>query len=168
MPDLDTQRRIRALEDKLERLRKADAVLTALSCRVFNSAAISITTSGVNQALTFNSETYDNGGFHDTGSNTGRLTFPNTGTYIVTGHAEFASNATGYRQLFIQRNGTDPLASILVPAVNGAVTVLSVATLFLFSANDYAELVVTQTSGGALNVDAVNFYTPYFAAARIA
>lgn len=138
-----------------------------ISARVFNTAAISITTSGTNQALTFDSETYDLGDLHSTSVNTGRLTFPYAGTYIVSGHVEFASNATGYRQAFIRRNGSEALASLLVPAVNGAVTVLSVSTLFLFAVNDYVELVVTQTSGAALNVDAVNFYTPYFAAARI-
>ncbi len=166
MPSLDTQRQIAVLADQLERLRKADAG-TGISARVFNTAAISIAVSGTNQALTFNAETYDTASFHSTLSDTGRLTMPYPGTYIISGHVQFASNATGFRQAFIRRNGTEALASLLVQAVNGAVTVLSVSTAFLFSVNDYVELVVTQTSTAALNVDAVDFYTPYFTAVKV-
>ncbi len=75
------------------------------AARVYNDAAISVTTSGVPQALTFNSEEYDYNGLHSTSTNTSRLTAAIGGIYTITGHATYTSNATGIRQLTIRKNG---------------------------------------------------------------
>lgn len=160
----DVLRRVAALEKAMRRPRAE--VAPRIGCRIFNTSPIALTT-GINTALTFDSETYDVGNLHSTSVNTGRITVSDPGIYVFTGHVEFASNATGVRQLFIRRNGTEALGVILVPAVSGAVTVLSVATEFLMSAGDYVELVALQTSGGNLNVNASNFYSPYFTAVRV-
>jgi hypothetical protein len=139
----------------------ADRLGTGLRARVYNSAAITLTT-GVAAALTFNSETYDTSSIHDTGANTSRLTAPRTANYHIWGNVEFASNATGLREIYILRNGTDALAVHLEAAVNGAVTVLPICTDFQLTAGDYVELWALQNSGGNLNVQASNFYSPYF------
>lgn len=137
------------------------------NCEVFNSGAIALTTA-TNTVLTFDSESWDNGGFHSTVTNTSRLTVPVGGLYLFTGHVEFASNATGYRQIYLQLNGSIIFAIQRAPAVNGSVSILSIAAPYLCASSDYAELFATQTSGGNLNVDAANFYTPYFTVQRIA
>lgn len=107
------RRRLEALET-LERGRFA--------ARVYNSADISIATSGLPQALTFDSEEYDYGGLHSVASNTGRLTAVVGGIYVISGHATFASDATGLRQLSIRKNGA---SSPWYDAVSGCIAAYS-------------------------------------------
>lgn len=133
-------------------------------CRVYNSAAISHTTSGTPQALTFNSERFDVGGCHSTSSNTSRLTVPagEGGKYLIFAAFAFAPNSAGYRQGYFRINGATIVAVDSKPAVNGAGTEFAFSTLYALAAGDYVELVVNQTSGGALNVDGTGSYTPEF------
>lgn len=122
-------------------------------CRVYNSANISIATSGTPQALTFNSERFDTDSMHSTVSNTGRITFTTAGTYEIGAHVVFDPNSTGYRDLTIRLNGTTTIAYDRDTPIGGGVsTVMFLVSLWAFSAGDYIEVVVTQTSGGALNV----------------
>lgn len=44
---------------------------------------------------------------------------------------------------------------------------LSIGTVYDMSANDYVEVVVLQTSGGALNLEAQANHSPEFSAVRI-
>lgn len=132
-------------------------------CRVYNNANISITTSGVSQALTFNSERYDNFAIHSTSSNTSRLIAPRTGIYSIFGHVEFASNATGLRSIVIYANGTTNIAVEGKTAVGGGLsTYCSVSTIYALSAGQYVELLANQTSGGALNVLSTGNMSPEF------
>lgn len=134
-------------------------------CRVYNSAAISLT-HNTDAALTFNSERYDVGGCHSTASNTSRITIPagEGGKYLLTGHVEFASNATGDRQLSFRLNGTTVLAAQRVGANGSSVTILSLSTVYALAAGDYVELWALQSSGGALNATASGNYSPEFSA----
>ena len=134
------------------------------SCRVYNSAAISITTSGTAQALTFNSERYDTDTMHDTATNTGRITIKTAGLYVVFALVEFASNATGYRQAYIRLNGTTVIAAQSGPAATSLGTELNPTCIYKFAVNDYIEVLVAQLSGGALNVNAGGNFTPEFGA----
>ena len=139
-------------------------------CRVYNSAAISLATSNVDQALTFNSERYDVGGCHSTASNTGRITIPSGegGKYLITGHVEIASNATGDRQLSIRLNGSTAIAAQRVGANASSVTIQSLSVVYALAAGDYVELWALQSSGGALNVTASGNYSPEFTAMWLA
>lgn len=131
--------------------------------RVNNSANISID-SGVDTALTFNTEQYDTDAYHSTSSNTGRLTIPETSFYYMTASVQFAANATGYRFLLIGLNAT-PIYIVHVsnPATTaGAVHVASVSTVLSLAAGDYLQLFVNQSSGGPLNVEAVTETSPVF------
>lgn len=132
-------------------------------CRVYNNANISIATSGVSQALTFNSERYDNFGIHSTSSNTSRLTAPRSGIYNIFGHVEFASNATGQRYIVIYANGTTNIAVEGKTAMAGGLsTFCSVSTMYSLAAGEYVELLANQTSGGALNVLSTASMSPEF------
>jgi len=119
--------------------------------RVFNSTTQNIS-NATNTAITFNSESYDTNSYHDTSSNTSRLTVPTTGYYRFEGVIFVDINATGGRYLEIKKNGTG------IQAVEtGASTQASVATSLVFhaqlsaTAGDYFELFLYQTSGGTLN-----------------
>lgn len=168
MTDLVTQRRLQALENQLERLRKADAPIGAIRARVYNSGAITLTT-GVAAALTFDSERWDTAGLHSTVTNTSRLTAPVFGLYVGTGHVRFAANAVGIREISVSVNGTTTIAiQDILALVGGAVTILSVPFEYELAAGDYVELVAYQNSGGNLNVEVAANYSPEFSMCRIA
>ena len=92
---------------------------------------------------------------HDTAVNNSRVVCRTAGVYHVAGYAQFAINATGFRQLNLRLNGATNLAAVTLPSAGAAVvTELAVATAYLFAANDYVEATVHQSSGGALDVAA--------------
>lgn len=142
----------------------ADYLANPPQCRVYNNAAISIAVSGTAQILTFNSERYDTDTMHDTVTNNSRLTAKTAGVYSVSATAEFASNATGYRQMYFRVNGTNIIGYMSIPtgAGGGIGTGLALETKWKFAVNDYVEVLVAQLSGGALNVNSVASYTPEF------
>lgn len=140
---------------------------TAIGARVYNSSNITLTT-GVNIALTLDSERFDNDNIHSTSSNTSRLTCQTAGVYLITGTARFEANATGIRFVGIRLNGSTFIAASRQGAVSGAVTNMSVSTIYALSVSDYVELVVSQTSGSNLNIVANGNDSPEFAMVRLA
>lgn len=133
-------------------------------CRVFNSAAITLTTATVT-ALTFNSERYDVGGCHSTVSNTSRLTVPagEGGLYHIGGCAEFVASATGERIVDIRLNGATFITRHRDIASSGSTShTYNVSTDYQLVAGDFVELTAFQNSGGNLNVSSLGNYTPEF------
>ena len=133
-------------------------------CRVYNSSSLSVATATFT-ALTFNSERYDVGGCHSTSSNTSRLTAPSGGggVYHITGHATFAANATGIREVRIRLNGATYIAAVSDTTVSASGDHSMVVSCdYKLTAADYVELVVYQSSGGLLNVTFSGNVTPEF------
>lgn len=136
---------------------------TPPSCRVYNNANISHSSSGSNQYLTFNTERFDTDTMHSTSVNTGRITFTTAGKYLVGGNITFAANSTGQRGVHVRLNGTTVIANYGCETVAGGLeTPLFVVGYYAFSASDYIELGCLQNSGGALNVLASGNYSPEF------
>ena len=136
-------------------------------CRVYNSAAISIATSGVAQAVTFNSERWDTDTMHSTVSNTDRVTCTTAGTYTVGYAAEFAANATGNRQAYLEKfnsagvsQGTYGAQHVVNIGGSDPVQMLVGGVDIDLAAGDFVRLYVKQTSGGALNLNANVKYSP--------
>ena len=138
-----------------------------VGARVYNSANISIATSGTSQALTFNSERYDTDSIHDIGSNTSRLTIPSDGTYLITAHVQFGASATGARGLGIRLGGSTNIAWHTQPAAASGTTIVSLSTVYQFTATQYVELMAFQTSGGALNAEASADRSPEFTISKL-
>lgn len=105
--------------------------------------------------LSMNTETVDTNTFHSTVTNNERITVPSgkAGKYFVTAHVEFASNATGYREVGIRINGTTYVTITRVQAANGDTTRLVTSTIVTLAEADYLEVLARQTSGGSLNVN---------------
>jgi hypothetical protein len=83
------------------------------------------------------------------------LTFPVTGTYVVTGAVRWAANPTGNRNLFL--NGSQPggvRASSSVAAMVGDTTRQVVATTERFRAGEHVFISASQNSGAPLALDA--------------
>lgn len=100
---------------------------------------------------TFNTESFDSGDLHSTSVNTGRLTAPIEGLYLLVAQVAFASNGTGIRGGRIPLNGTTTfLAEREGMATTGAFTQFTVTGLAQLVAGDYITLEVFQSSGGLL------------------
>lgn len=119
--------------------------------RAFHSTTQSITTATVT-ALSLDSEHYDTDTIHDLVTNNSRLTCKTAGIYDMLGLVGFATNATGWRAGMIRLNGTTYLGSdrrMNTGAVDAVY--LQVKSRWPLAVNDYIELMVEQTSGGALS-----------------
>jgi hypothetical protein len=142
------------------------ALQSPLSARAYNNANIAVSNNS-EQALTLNSERWDTAGIHSTSVNAGRLTVPSDGKYVIDYTLFFASNATGYRYIYVRLNGTTALNFDTRNAVTGQVTALAGSVVYDFVAGDYVELVVLQNSGGSLNVTTSANNSPEFGLTKL-
>lgn len=117
-----------------------------------------------NTVLAFNTEIFDTDSMHSTVTNTSRITIVTPGTYLIVVEVSWASNSTGYRQIFLKYNGSSGIAENTVQAVNGAATTQTLAIVEALVAADYVEAFVAQGSGGSLNVQASGQTAPIFQA----
>lgn len=144
---------------------KAKITPALVGARVHKTSNTTLTTS-VQTTLTFDSEIFDSDAFHDTVTNTSRLTIPASmgGYYLCGGAAFFASNATGRRVLWIYVNGglTNYLVGNETSSTSAGGNYVDVVTLATFAAADYIELVAFQSSGGNLDITAVSGSGPAF------
>lgn len=126
--------------------------------RVNNSVAQSIANATLT-ALAFDSEVYDPDGFHSTVTNPSRLTVPSgaAGRYLIGGCAQWASGPTS-ASIQIRLNGSTAIVAATYPND----TVMNVETVYDLAVGDYVEVLVSQNTGGALNIGAVSAYTPHF------
>jgi hypothetical protein len=85
-----------------------------------------------------------------------RITIRTAGYYHISTWVQFASNATGYRSVSLRLTGATAIGQDVRPATNGSTSEISVYAGYPLAVNDYIEIVVIQTSGGALNVTAAH------------
>lgn len=146
----------------------ADA-LNPYGCVLLRTANQSVNDS-TDTIITFPSgsvtEVLDTDSFHDTGSNTGRITIPTGGDgwYDIGFDLAFAASATGQRTVSIELNGATAGAGtyIFSRSIAGFATVsnrVAGSVPYLLAAGDYVTLVAWQSSGGALN--ALGASVPY-------
>lgn len=86
---------------------------------------------------------------------TNRYDIKTTGDYKIFGQITYASNATGIRGSYIlvsKKGITSYVATTLVPAVNGNVTMAATSSLVTLEAGDYVELQAYQSSGSLLAI----------------
>ena len=132
-------------------LKWATAGASFSGASVHNSGTQSIST-GTETIATFNSEYFDTDSYHSTSSNTGRLTIPagKSGKYLLIGRVWFDVNATSYREMRINKNGS--LFKIAKWNNNGSgiEVTCQIAVIIDATAADYYELTVTQGSGSTI------------------
>lgn len=124
--------------------------LTFVGCKIYNSAAQTMNGSGTNAGntlITFNSEEFDySTPFHDTGSNTSRITIPTGfgGKYLV-GYSIWATSGAPSAGTIIDifKNGATPTTyhgARSVSEVASIQTEWSMTTLIALAQADYIEL----------------------------
>jgi hypothetical protein len=102
-------------------------------------------------SVTFDTEEIDTGSQHSTSVNTDRVIAGASGTYLVIGRVNFAANATGYRQLRLNKNGTAFHINTMTNLGASASTVFEISSIISMTATDYITLSAYQNSGGSLN-----------------
>jgi len=136
------------------------------SVRVYNNANISINTA-TDTYIDFNSERFDNSDMHDNVTNSSRLTCKNAGKYLIIATIRFVANADGVRYVRIVKNRANVIAGVTQSATPADTCEITVSTLIDLAVNDYVEVRVQQTSGGALDVVYTNFLSPEFMMVKV-
>ncbi len=109
-----------------------------------------------NIAITFDSESADTYGGHSTTSNTSRYVAQIAGYYAIIGTICYASNATGWRNCTIAKNGS--LAAVnggwgvaQATSSTGALSgVTAVGVVYMNGSGDYVEIYGDQNSGSTV------------------
>jgi hypothetical protein len=130
----------------------APASPSFVGCRVTNSIDQNISNT-TRTVVTFDTETFDTDAFHDTTTNTGRMTIPagKGGKYLVTAGVTFGPSGASYREIYIFKNGS--FYSQVFPAPSGTGSSgAAIADLVSLAVSDYLEIRVEQGSGGTLAV----------------
>ncbi|MBI2035685.1 MAG: type II secretion system protein [Candidatus Liptonbacteria bacterium] len=104
-------------------------------------------------ALTWDTETEDFGGLHDSVTNNSRFTIPAGGLYLVCANVSFATNSTDARRIIFYINGGSATTTQINSVSSGQEpTILHECSRLRLAANDYIEVWARQDSGGSLNV----------------
>jgi hypothetical protein len=137
------------------------AAPSAVGCSL-TAGAVTTIANATFTAVNFSVEKYDTDSFHSTVTNTSRITIPvgKAGKYLITGKLNWASNATGYRQIAIYKNGSG-ISYNAYAVVNGNITGTTIVTLDSLAENDYVELFGYQTSTANLDTESGSTATSF-------
>jgi hypothetical protein len=131
----------------------APTTATFSGCKLYKSAAQTIN-NATTTVLTWNSETFDIGGYHSTVTDTSRITIPSgkSGYFQICANARWAINSAGAREFGIQdKNGTN-IIIVTQPSIADEYIGQSVSTIIYADATDYFEVRVYQSRGGTLDI----------------
>lgn len=136
-------------------------------CKLYRSANKSINNTTAT-AIDWDAEEFDAGGLHDTVTNNTRITIPtdgNTGVWLLSAAVLWEANNTGTRSVTIRKNGATAIAT----SVDAGAPDYQTITVLVNSpaAGDYFEVVVEQSSGGALLVTASDPFDSMFQAVHL-
>jgi hypothetical protein len=106
--------------------------------------------------LNWELEDWDTDAFHDNSTNNSRLTIPSgkSGYYQINTFFAWANNATGSREIIINKNGATLYYTS--PAAASGQAFGQASFIVSATAGDYFTITVYQSSGGALNAKSTN------------
>ena len=116
-------------------------------------------------AITFDSENFDVGGYHDTSTNNTRITIPTGkgGYYSLSGSLCWAGNTTGPRAAGIYKNGSLDKVLGQHPSTVANDVYTEFNYIMSLSAGDYVEMYGIQVSGGTLGMQGATTATVFSA-----
>lgn len=116
-------------------------------------------------AVAFDAELLDSHAMHDNTTDNTKFFAPTgyPGWYHCLGGVEFNANATGVRDLYIRANGADVLGRTRSVPASGNNWMVQVYAYVFLAAGEYVELIANQTSGGNLDINNQNYWSPLFA-----
>lgn len=131
---------LQALEDDLA------VALKPPMCIVTRSTAQTGIVTATPTAIVFDTEQFDNAGMFSPSSST--ITIKRAGNYLVSAYCGIESNATGYRRLLLEQNGSGNYTVIdQRMAVSGDATHMTIEEVIKCALNDTLKVFVDQTSG---------------------
>jgi hypothetical protein len=118
-------------------------------CSLYKSGTAQTINNSTLTAVTWNAENFDTTSFHDTSTNTSRITIPAGlgGLYQVNGFITWTPAATNDRSMYLKVNNATYYASSQLPASSGTYISNLVSIVLQLSAGDYIELIAFQNSG---------------------
>lgn len=120
-------------------------------------------------AVTWTSaDTYDTNSMHSTSSNPSRITIKTSGLYAVAVNIWFAANATGYRQLWLYKNGSALGLYVQNPSPGTGACNANLYDEIQCVAGDYLEARAEQNSGAALNINTTSGDASYMSVRWVA
>jgi hypothetical protein len=128
------------------------------AARVRNTAAAgtSIPSSSL-LTVTYDVEDYDVGALHNPTTNTGRLTAPVAGKYLITASVRWSQNTVGRRVLILERGGSlsdQPGRDTVSPNMSGSFgPEQTVETVCQLAAGDFITVIAYQDSGSTLTLE---------------
>ena len=129
---------------------------TQPSCSITTSASFN-TTNGTYYIVPFGAEQWDTHSFHDNTTNNSRITIPTGlgGRYLMTYLIKWGASATGWRRIYLTKDGVDaPVENFEVISDGDAgalgIDVKSLSLIVSLTAGSYYEIKVAQGSGGDL------------------
>ena len=130
---------------------------TFSGCSLYKSIAEAYMT-GAYRDLLFNSELFDTDSYHDTGSNTQRITCATAGYYLFSAIIQFAINNTGIRVVRFNRYNSAAVSQATYTKQSQAATAggtannyLNTQAIIYMNAGDFLITEIFQDSG--VNVD---------------
>lgn len=122
-----------------------DYLLDPPRCQVYQATGQTFTNGAAAAAVTFDAETYDSDGMHDNVTNNSRITFVTAGTYILHVYTDLPAATYTVYTVTLRINGTTSIRTLAF--VNPAGGFIRFTIERAFSASDYLEVLLTQTSG---------------------
>jgi hypothetical protein len=106
------------------------------------------------KTINYNSEEYDTDAYHDTSTNTNRLTIPSgkTGYFLLAWNVAWANNSTGYRNVDLLKNGSAYRQYSINCNTFGDQTSVTGSALVYATAGTYFSLTAFQASGSSINL----------------
>lgn len=109
--------------------------------------------------LTFDSEEYDDGGWHDTSTNNSRITVDLDGRYILDAVCEINTTANGDIGMRILVNGSVEKETFIDSDAVATNLKYDISGILNLSANDYVEIAVWNDSGALTSQIANTYFT---------
>jgi hypothetical protein len=121
-------------------------------CQVTGSSTQSIAT-GSFTALDWDLDLIDPTALHSTSSNTSNVYIKTSGYYLITAQIQFATNATGNRQIRLYKSGVfiDRTTAVMIANASVPIFVTSSSPQYLV-AGDYVSVYAYQNSGAPLDI----------------
>jgi len=118
-------------------------------CRVSREISDQTVNDNTETAIIFDTEVFDDDSYANLATKPTRITIPTTGIYLVGASAYLYSPTTGSNSLYVYLNNSTSIAKFSGPAPAFGAGQMNISTLYQFSAGDYIEAKVSQTSGSA-------------------
>lgn len=133
-----------------------------VGCGLTKSSGQSISTS-TETTLTWDTETFDTNSFHDTSTNTDRITIPagKAGYYHVIGRITYPQNTAGARIIYLKKNTTVYVGMHSSGAANSDVSTTEISEIINLAENDYLTVTTWQASGSPLTNQHTDFQTNF-------